>query len=357
MFRRLANGFAQSGLSVDLVLTDAGGPNLDGLCPAVRIVDLKSRRLLRSARPLTHYLNAEKPDVLLATLDHANLIAVWARSLARASPKLILREANTLSVAARRSADVRDLALPFVARALYPLADAVVAVSKGVATDLVEKIGIPRTTVRVIYNPTFGHDILPLMQESLSHPWFADGGPPIVLAAGRLTSQKRFDILVHAVSLVSKLRPVRLVILGEGEERGKLESLIHELEAGSFISLPGFVTNPYSYMAQADLGVVSSEWEGFPNTIVEAFASGLPVVSTDCPSGPREILELRGPGTGKFGTLVPVNDSRSLVSAIVHELGLKRNQADLKARAQHFTDRRAIRAYVDLMSAVVESQR
>lgn len=351
MFGRLATGFAQLGLSVDLVLANADGPNLEGLSPTVRMVDLECRRLFASPGPLTRYLNAERPDVLLATLDHANLIAIWARSIARVSPQLILREANTLSIASRGSADIRDRALPYMARAFYPLADVVVAVSKGVANDLVEKVGIPRAMVRVIYNPTFGEDIVTLMQEPLSHPWFGDGGPPIVLSAGRLSRQKRFDILVQAISLASQQRAVRLVILGEGEERGQIESLIHELGAEPFISLPGFVTNPYPYMTQADLFVVSSAWEGFPNTIVEALACGLPVVSTDCPSGPREILELCGPGTGRFGTLVPVDDSKSLMLAILRELGLKRDQSGLRARAQRFSSERAVRAYVDLMSA------
>ncbi len=186
MFKRLASGFAQSGLSVDLVLASADGPNLSGLPSTVRIVDLHCRRLLASVRPLTRYLDRDRPDVLISTLEHANLVAVRARSVANSSPQLILREANTLSVASSNSADVRDRVVPLLARALYPRADVIVAVSKGVAEDLVDSINIPRSMVRVIYNPTFDGDILSLMRLPAEHAGFGDGGPRVILSVGRL---------------------------------------------------------------------------------------------------------------------------------------------------------------------------
>ena len=348
-FKRLAVGFSHAGLAVDVVVARGDGPNLIGLPSAVRVVDLGCRRVLSCAGPLAHYLNVERPDVLISTLAYANVVAVWARAMAKVAPQLILREANTLSIASSGSSDARDRALPLLARAFYPRADAVVAVSKGVAEDLINNVGISRSLVRVIYNPTFDSDILSLAREPVNHPWFGDGGPPVLLSVGRLTPQKRFDTLIRAVSIARRHRPLRVVVLGEGEDKGRLESLTRELGLGDCVSLPGFVSNPYAYMARADLYVVSSAWEGFPNTVVEAMACGLSVVSTDCPSGPREILAAPGPGTGRLGTLVPVDDPEKLSEAILLELDLDRDRAGFQRRARQFASERAVRSYIDLM--------
>lgn len=354
MFGRLGEGFIECGLSVDLVLATASGPNMEGLHPEIRVVDLGCGRLLRSVWPLARYMDEQRPDVVISTLDHANLVAVWARGLARHSPFLILREANTMSAAARGATDVRDRLCPSLARAFYPRADVVVAVSKGVGQDLVEKVGLPAQMVRVIHNPTFHPEILAQMAEPVDHPWMTDGGPPIVLSLGRLSKQKRYDTLIEAVSKAVQQQPMRLIIFGEGEERGRLESKAWELGIQESVSLPGFRSNPYAYMAHADLYAVSSAYEGFPNTIVEALACGLPVVSTDCPSGPREILDLPGIGSGVYGTLVPVGDAEALAQAIVGELHHERDRQALELRGRSFSVERATRAYLDLMRSGIQ---
>ena len=151
--------------------------------------------------------------------------------------------------------------------------------------------------------------------EPFDHPWFAPGAPPVILGAGRLTEQKDFPTLIRAFALVRKKHPARLMILGEGEERSKLETLVQELGLEKEVSLPGFVDNPYKYMKRAAVFVLSSRWEGFPNVLVEAMALGTPVVSTDCPNGPAEILE-----NGKWGELVPVGETQSLASAVLRTL-------------------------------------
>ena len=349
MFKRLAVGFAHSGLSTDLVLASADGPNLSELPPAVRIIDLHCRRLVASFGPLLRYLRTANPDVLISTLDHANLLAVWARSAAETSPQLILREANTMSVVASESGDLRDRALPRLARAFYPRADVVVAVSKGVADDLVDNIGIPRSMVRVIYNPTYDKDLASLMKEPVNHPWFGDEGPPLVLSVGRLSAQKRFDMLLRAVAMALEERPIRLLILGDGEERTRLESLARDLGIQDSVSMPGFAQNPYAYMARSNLYVLSSAWEGFPNTLVEAMACGLPVVSTYCPSWPREILGTLAPGPGPLGTLVPVDDPSKLSEAILLSLNTEHDSACLVRQAARYSSERAVRSYIDLM--------
>ncbi len=206
--------------------------------------------------------------MLISTQYHANLVAVWARSLARTTPQLILREATTLSVACCHAKDVRTRMAPVLARAVYPRADVVVAVSEGVAEDLVQEIGVPRSMIRVIYNPAIDDDVACLMKQPADHAWLNDDGPPVILSVGRLgLPPKRFETLIRAVDLARRRRPIRLVILGDGEERPRLEALVAQLEMKHCVSLPGFNDNPYAYMARAALYVVSSAWEGFPNTL------------------------------------------------------------------------------------------
>ena len=164
-------------------------------------------------------------------------------------------------------------------------------------------------------------DLKEKSEEPLEHPWFKDGEPPVVLAVGRLTDQKAFDVLIRAFSLVRKNRPVRLLILGEGEERPVLEPMIWQLGLEQDVSLMGFVQNPYPYMARASLFVLPSRWEGLPTVLVEALYLGMPIIATDCPGGSREIL--RG---GQFGRLVPVDAPLILAEAIEGSMSDRRSR-------------------------------
>jgi glycosyltransferase involved in cell wall biosynthesis len=349
MFRRLALAFAQAGVRVDLVLATGGGPNAEGLPSDIRVIDLHRSRVLASIVPLARYMTTARPDALIATLTYANIAATCARAMSAHRPQLILREANTLSESSLEPIKARSRLLPALARLAYPHADAIVGVSAGVAENLVEQVGIPRALVRVIHNPTFDREIITLMREPLDHRWFRDGGPPVALSAGRLTAQKRFDTFIHAIDIARRTRPIRAIILGEGEERARLEALIRELGLDDSVDLVGFRKNPYAYMAGARLYVMSSAFEGFPNALVEAMACGLPIVSTDCPSGPREILAMDGPGTGTYGTLVPVGDPDSLARGILFELGCERDSSVSQRRAQEFSPERAAARYIDLV--------
>ena len=192
----------------------------------------------------------------------------------------------------------------------YLHADAIVAVSNGVADDLANVVGLPRECVTTIYNPTVHPQLLALAQARLEHPWFAAGAPPVVLGVGRLGKSKDFPTLIKAFARLRTERPARLLILGGtdkvskwDESRDQLMALAAELGVVDDVSLPGFVANPFAYMTRAAVFVLSSQYEGFPNVLVEALACGCPVVSTDCPSGPSEILD-----KGKYGRLVPCRD-------------------------------------------------
>jgi glycosyltransferase involved in cell wall biosynthesis len=172
-------------------------------------------------------------------------------------------------------------------------------------------MGIPRSHIQVIYNPIVTPDLQAKAKAPLEHPWFRSGEPPVILAAGRLTAQKDYSMLIRAFARVRQVRPARLMILGEGEDRPILEELARQLGVEQDVSLPGFVMNPYPYMAHAALFVLSSRWEGLPTVLVEALYCGAPLIATDCPSGPREILR-----DGQYGQLVPVGDDIFLARAI-----------------------------------------
>ena len=206
--------------------------------------------------------------------------------------------------------------------------------------------GLSRQQVCVICNPVVTPEIFSKAQEPVDHPWFAPGQPPVVLGAGRLTIQKDFPTLIRAFALVRAQRRARLMILGEGEERPKLEALVRELGLEEDMALPGFAGNLYAYMARAAVFVLSSRWEGFGNVLVEAMALGTPVVSTDCPSGPAEILE-----RGKWGKLVPVGDIVALSAGVVAELD-NPSLSDVARRAQDFSLDRIVGQYLELLLSV-----
>jgi glycosyltransferase involved in cell wall biosynthesis len=306
----LAEGIAIRGFPVDLVLSRAEGPYMAEIPDLVRVVDLKAARVLMCMPALVHYLRSERPVALLSTL-YANLIAVLARRIAGVPQRVVLNEQNNLTSVSSGENDLRWKLYPELAKWLYPWADGITAVSKGVADDLSQAIKVSPSHIQVIYNPIVTPELQKKSEAFFDHPWFRADEPPVILGVGRLTAQKAFNVLIEAFAQVRKSQPTRLLILGEGEERPMLEALIKQLGLEQDIQLPGFVSNPYPYMAHATLFVLSSRWEGLPTVLVEAMSLRTPVIATDCPSGPQEILR-----NGKYGQLVPVNDACALALAI-----------------------------------------
>jgi glycosyltransferase involved in cell wall biosynthesis len=232
----------------------------------------------------------------------------------------------------------------------YPLADAVVACSKGVAEDLVQNMKVPRERVHVIYNPT-DPEIEAKAQEPVDHPWFKNSKIPVILCVARLAPEKDLPTLIRAFSIVRKERPAKLVILGEGSERAKLEALVKELGLEGDVWMPGFVDNPFKFMKRATVFALSSKFEGFGMVIAEALAVGTPVVSTDCPSGPAEIL-----GGGKWGKLVPVGDYEKLAEAILETIENPPDREKLKERGRDFSLDRIGQQYLQLITELLEKR-
>ncbi|SOC57470.1 Glycosyltransferase involved in cell wall bisynthesis [Chromohalobacter canadensis] len=328
-----SNGVADHGVLVDLVVVKAEGAYLADVSPRVRLVELGSSRMLFSLPALVRYLRRERPYALLSALNHANIIALWARKLARSKTRVVVSERNTLT------SERFEGLVPRLMRLSYPSADAIIAISGGLADDLARRMGLPRERIDVVYNP-INPRLAQLCEEPLTHPWFKSGQPPVILAVGRLTVQKDYPTLIEAFAEVRKTQAARLVILGEGELREQLETMVASLGLSADVILLGFVDNPYSWMRQASLFVLSSAWEGFGNVLAEAMACGTPVVSTNCPNGPAEILD-----NGTWGQLVPVGDVSALARAMVAALS-DETHPDVQHRARSFNLQQALYGYL-----------
>ncbi len=370
----LAAAMAARGHRIDLVVGRLHGPFVDQIPPTVRVIDLKTRSayqalpivarlgdeawpaarmlltphahsILGAVPKLAQYLARERPDALLAGIEWPNIAAVLARRLAGGSTRIVLGVHDMLSQrVAQANLLQRVSVVPPLVRHYYPQADAIVAVSNGVAIDTAQITGLPPATITTIYNPVITPAIATLAEQPADHAWFSDGGPPIIVAAGRLKPEKDFITLLHAFDRVRRQRPARLLILGEGWQRPVLHALIRRLRLHALVDMPGFVANPFAFMARARLFVLSSRHEGFANVIPEAMACGCPVVSTDCPSGPGEILD-----GGRFGTLAAVGDPAALAAAILATWDAAPARAILRARAAEFSVERATDQYLKVM--------
>lgn len=339
----LANGFAKRGLRVDLVLAKAEGPYLKDVAENVRIVDLGVSRVLKSLPRLCFYLRREKPSVVLSALTHANIVAVVSRILSLSNMKIFLTEHNDVFQINHKKLNLWS-SLKFAGvKYVYFLSDGIIAVSEGLKKSLENCLNIKNKKIEVIHNPIVGEYLRERSFYDLNHPWFKPGEPPVVLGVGRLTQQKDFGLLIRAFKKSLNMRKARLIVLGEGELRSGLEDLVRSLGIEGEVSLPGFVDNPYVYMRNAALFVLSSRWEGFGNVLVEAMACGAPVVSTNCPSGPAEILE-----GGRWGRLVPVGDVNAMADAMVATLD-DVVQPDVVKRAADFNIEQAVDRYLRVL--------
>ncbi|WP_292979166.1 glycosyltransferase [Nitrosomonas sp.] len=341
----LANGFADRGLKVDLVLARAEGPYLSEVSSNVRVVDLRSRRVLASLPGLVRYLRKVRPEAMLSALNHANVIAIMACLLSRITTRLVVSEHSNLSMSSSKPQNWRArIVLPLM-RMSYRKAGGVVAVSRGVADDLAKTIDLPRDRISVVYNPVVTPELIEKSGMPLSHPWLGEGRPPVILGVGRLTRAKDFATLISAFARVHAQRECRLVILGEGELRGELEQLVTSLGIEGSVQLPGFAENPFAWMGCVRLFVLSSRWEGLPTVLIEAMACGTAVVSTNCRSGPDEILE-----GGKWGRLVPVGDVEALAGAIAVTLDTPQERLpDVRQRAEDFAQELAVDGYLKVL--------
>ncbi len=341
----LAGGIVRRGYDVDLVFVTSDDPPLITDIPeGVNLVDLKAGRVAASLPKLIAYLRRERPRALLSALEHTNVIALLAARLAGVDTRVVVSVHTTVSRAIEDSTLFRSRLFPKLMRWFYPWADSVVAVSEAAREDLTAVAGLEPEQVRVINNPVVTPQLFDKAESPLEHPWFAAGQPPVVLGVGRLVTAKNFPLLLRAFAEVRRELPARLMILGDGEQRPLLESLAVDLDIADDVAMPGFTENPYAYMARAKVFVLSSSFEGLPTVLIEALALGTPVVATDCPSGPAEILE-----KGRWGTLVPLDDERALAEGILNVLGNPVSRPRTEESWQPYELNRVVDRYLALL--------
>ncbi|MGF1641748.1 MAG: glycosyltransferase [Rhodospirillales bacterium] len=356
----LARGFSERDHRVDVIVGDADGPFRSRVPAAARIVCLGSRcsrlPLLRDRRglwvpammpSLARYLMDRRPGVVLSTSTPANLTVLAARAVVGSETPVVVSVNVHLSASTDRRCKPYGPIVRWLAARAYRRADAIVAISEGLATDLAATTGIARDRIAVIDNPVDIPDIRRAAAVAIDHPWLRPGEPPVLLAVGKLKAQKDIPTLLRAFARIVDRRPARLVVLGEGEECGRLKALADRLKIAHAVAMPGFVANPHAWMARASVFVLSSAWEGLSNALLEALACGCPVVSTDCPSGPRHVL-----ADGTYGRLVPVGDDAAMAAAILSVLDDPPASDRQRRRAAAFSFDRAVRRYLEVLGAV-----
>ena len=351
----LANHYAGQGYSVDIVLAHKRGEYLNDVDERVRLIDLNVSRFWQYFVPLIRYFRQERPVVMLSATTILNLLAILTKKLAMVDTRLVVSEHIDIQSFAERGALQKPKIVKRLIRFIYPQADQIVAVSKGAANSLASFANLPVEIIKPIYNGVIDQHKLDLAMQPIDHPWFGEAEQrdfPVILGVGRLQDQKNFAMLLRAFAKLRKKMPARLIILGEGELRHTLQQQAEKLKIDSDVSLHGFADNPFKYLKNANVFALSSFYEGLPTVLIEALACGCPVVSTDCPSGPNEILE-----NGRYGALVPVDNdeafANALLTALTQELGSSEAHQSYKKGLQDYAKKfgvdQAFAAYSEVL--------
>lgn len=356
----IANGLAERGHRVDLIVAAQGAPNEDKLNPRIRFMPLSSRAsasvgtglrrvadLTTSIPALVRYLNAETPDVFIGMANHVAPIAVLAHVMMRKprSTALVLRASNHITHSAQaKGTYLRRLHL----LPIWRQADHIIAVSRSVAQSLTSGLNIAPERVTVLPSPILPDNLGASTNVDPGHPWLSpeDSGPPVIVGIGRFVHQKGFDLLIEAFSRVSRQQPCRLLLFGDGPQREALTNRIQQLGLTELVSMPGVTSRPYAVLSRADLFVLPSRWEGMPAVLIEALASGCPVVAADCPGGVAEVIE-----DGRIGGLVPIDNVAALADAMLEGLSRQPDREALRQAALPYQTGPAITAFEDWLRA------
>ncbi len=342
----LIHAFHRAGAQVTLLLHSAQGSLELDLPAAVEVKVFNTRRVLDDIRPIARYLRRAKPHILLSSLNHNNVTACLAGLLAGGKTKVVICQHAALAQEARLEPGWKYRIMPVAYRLMAPLAAGIVAVSQGVADDMAAATGIAARRIDVIYNPVFDDGLVSRMSATVHHPWL-DEPVPIFMAAGRLVEQKNQAMLLRGFAAYRKHYAGRLMIFGEGAKRDELQQLAADLKIEADVAFCGFVANPLPYYHHAKAFILTSRFEGFGNVLVEAMACGLPVISTDCPYGPAEILD-----GGKYGVLIAIDDIAALAGAMAEDLAAQFSSSMLRRRAAEFSTDVSVMHYLDLFQTL-----
>lgn len=344
----ILRGLVQRGVAVDLLLIKAKPPFVDGIPPEVNQIRLRRNSARLATSELVDYLKRERPPVLMAAKHRGLLLALRARKSSGVNTVIVGQIHSEVTSSLTSKPWYNRLLRLHEVRKHYPDADAIIGVSQGVVDDLIHITAMPETRFRCIYYPILDDSIAVRAAEKIDHPWLTDDRRiPVFLGVGRFTDQKGFDDLIRAFARVLEKREARLLILGRGPLQSMLEELVTELGIGDHVDFAGFQPNPLAYMARCDVFVLSSRWEGFGIVLAEAMAANAKVVSTDCRSGPSEILM-----QGRCGPLVPVGDINALAAAMSNQLDKELDPQIYTESLKRFTQDFVSNEYINYLSSL-----
>ena len=339
----LANGFASKGIEVYLAVLNHHGVYQKEVSDNLQIIDINSNRAIFSFNAMKSFINKKTPQIVYSTIAHINILLLIIKLLNRRNDyKVIIRESNTSSQLAKKIT-FKVLLLDILKRIFYPTADLIIAPSKGVAIDLIDNYKINIKKIEVVNNPIDYNWLLSLSAKPCKDSYLKQSSSKFIIGLGALTKQKDFETLIRAFSIVKKTHNCKLIILGEGPERQKLENLVNQLKLKEHVHMPGFVENPFNYLKVSSVFVLSSLFEGSPNVLIQALLLGVPCVSTNCKSGPEEILK-----DGEYGQLVEVGDQLEMSRAIVNVLEGKWESKSIKGLEKAYSFKQIVSQYLKI---------
>lgn len=345
MMVNLAKGFLEEGYNPVVYVVNKSGPYKKEVPANISVVDLNASYGVKSIFfKIRNILKENELDALISTQEHVNAVVGFASIGLKIRPQIIFREANTPTQ--RNYSLFRKWSYKYA----YMFADKYVAVSNGVKKDIIQHYGLNSKDVRTIYNPVVDESLFKLKEEQVDDLWFQEKDKhPVIVGMGRVVPQKGFEDLIEALAHVRKNIPARLMIFGNTDADPKYFTMLKEgiknLGLEDHVRFRGFVDNPFKFLKNASLFVLSSKYEGLPGVLIQALACGCPVVSTDCPSGPREILK-----NGEYGKLVEVAKPKKLARSIVDTLKEPNQLDELEKRGKFFSINNAVSSYNSIIS-------
>jgi len=328
----LAKGIHARGIAVEVWSTAHGGDYSADLEQIVKVQTLGTGSVSSSLFPLLRALRKHEPKTIISATFHANCIAVLASLFVARKQKTIIVDHPSVDTALKELSLLKRIVWKALIRLLYPRADTHIAISQGVAQAMAKYGGVPQQQIHIIPNPVISDELFSKSSEPVTHPFF-DTNEPVLLYVGRLSPEKDLSTLLRAFALLQEKTLTRLLLVGDGPERENLERIVADQKLQDRVSFLGHQANPYPYFTKSDVFVLSSTREGLPTVLIEALALGVKVVSTDCPSGPREVLN-----GGKYGILVPAGDTSSLSEAMTMAVTSPRTEIPKEALAQYQID-------------------
>ncbi len=345
----LSNGLVKhEGVNVEILLRKMDSPYIEKLDPAIKLTTAWSTSTILGVPCIANYFNLAKPDIFIAPSISNTLLALRARKFSFHKPKIIARIHNNYSSEFAKVNPVTRRRYLYRLKKFYPKCDGIIGVSNGVADDFATLSKIDRMKIHACPNPVISDQLQTLAQQDIAHSWLQDSEPPVLLGVGRLSIQKDFTTLVSAFAEVRKTLACKLIILGKGSQRGRLEKLCESLGISDDVDMVGYWENPYPWLKRASMFVLSSAWEGSPNVLIEALGVGTAVVSTDCPGGAREILKC-----GRYGPLVPVGNVKALATVILDTFRNMPDEACLLEAAERYRIERSSQSYLKVFHSII----